>query len=95
MRPVLPVRDHRVSAHELSATTRRHVTVEKLNKAIADAVNAFMELDLIRMWGDGSVVAADGTQVDTFIDNLYALAHLFGFDHATSAQLEGPQLLPA
>ena len=31
-----------------------------------------MELDLIRVWGDGSVVAADGTQVDTFIDNLLA-----------------------
>jgi TnpA family transposase len=61
-----------VSAHELSATARRHVTVEKLNKAIADVVNAFMELDLIRVWGDGSVVAADGTQVDTFIDNLLA-----------------------
>ena len=61
-----------VSAHELSTTARRHVTVEKLNKAIADVVNAFMELDLIRVWGDGSVVAADGTQVDTFIDNLLA-----------------------
>src|SRR6266851_4323518 len=61
-----------VSAHELSATARRHVTVEKLNKAIADVVNAFLELDLIRVWGDGSVVAADGTQVDTFIGNLLA-----------------------
>jgi TnpA family transposase len=43
-----------------------------LNKAIADIVNAFTELDLIKVWGDGSVVAADGTQVDTFIDNLLA-----------------------
>jgi hypothetical protein len=51
-----------VSAHELSTTARRHVTVEKLNKAIADVVNAFMELDLIKVWGDGSVVAADGTR---------------------------------
>jgi TnpA family transposase len=58
--------------HELGATARRHVTVDKLNKAIADVVNAFLELDLIRVWGDGSVVAADGTQVDTFIDNLLA-----------------------
>jgi Tn3 transposase DDE domain/Domain of unknown function (DUF4158) len=61
-----------VTAHELSVTARRHVTVEKLNKAIADVVNAFTELDLIKAWGDGSVVAADGTQVDTFIDNLLA-----------------------
>ena len=46
--------------------------MEKLNKAIADVVNAFAELDLIKAWGDGSAVAADGTQVDTFIDNLLA-----------------------
>ena len=61
-----------VTAHELAATARRHVTVDKLNKAIADVVDAFTELDLIKAWGDGSVVAADGTQVDTFIDNLLA-----------------------
>ena len=35
-------------------------------------MDAFTELDLIKVWGDGSVVAADGTQVDTFIDNLLA-----------------------
>jgi TnpA family transposase len=61
-----------VTAHELSTTARRHVTIEKLNRAIADVVDAFTELDLIKAWGDGSVVAADGTQVDTFIDNLLA-----------------------
>jgi len=27
---------------------------------------------VLGVWGDGSVVAADGTQVDTFIDNLLA-----------------------
>lgn len=61
-----------VSAHELATTSARHVTIGKLNKAIADVVDAFTELDLIKVWGDGSVVAADGTQVDTFIDNLLA-----------------------
>ena len=61
-----------VTAHELSTTSGRHVTIGKLNKAIADIVDAFTELDLIKVWGDGSVVAADGTQVDTFIDNLLA-----------------------
>jgi hypothetical protein len=61
-----------VTAHELSVTSARHVTIDKLNKAIADVVDAFTELDLIRAWGDGSVVAADGTQVETFIDNLLA-----------------------
>ncbi len=61
-----------VTAHELATTSGRHVTIDKLNKAIADVVDAFTELDLIKVWGDGSVVAADGTQVETFIDNLLA-----------------------
>lgn len=31
-----------------------------------------MLLDLVKAWGDGTSVAADGTQMDTFIDNLLA-----------------------
>jgi hypothetical protein len=27
-------------------------------------------------WGDGTTVAADGTQVDTLIDNLLAESHI-------------------
>ena len=61
-----------VSAHELSAITNRHVSVDKINEAITDVVNAFMRLDLVKAWGDGTSVAADGTQMDTFIDNLLA-----------------------
>ncbi|MEU8473141.1 Tn3 family transposase [Streptomyces sp. NPDC029006] len=29
-----------------------------------------------RAWGDGTSVAADGTQMDTFIDNLFAESSL-------------------
>ncbi|HEY8741622.1 MAG TPA: Tn3 family transposase, partial [Chloroflexota bacterium] len=65
-----------VSAHELSATANRHVTVAKLNQAITDVINGFARLDLPKAWGDGSAVAADGTQVDTFIDNLLAEIHI-------------------
>ncbi len=61
-----------VSAHELGATFRRHATLGKVNRASADVVDAFCELDLVRAWGDGAAVAADGTQIDTFIDNLLA-----------------------
>ncbi|WP_411152437.1 Tn3 family transposase [Streptomyces sp. A30] len=59
-----------VSAHELGAITNRHLSVDRINEAIADVVNAFMRLDLVKAWGDGTSVAADGTQMDTFIDNL-------------------------
>ena len=65
-----------VSAHELGATGARHFTTEKLNRASADVVNAYLLLDLVKAWGDGTSVAADGTQVDTLIDNLLAESHI-------------------
>jgi TnpA family transposase len=65
-----------VSAHELGATASRHFTTEKLNQAITDVINAYLHLDLVKAWGDGSSVAADGTQVDTLIDNLLAESHI-------------------
>jgi TnpA family transposase len=61
-----------ISAHEISLAANRHVTLPKLNRAIADVVNGFSELDVVKAWGDGSTVATDGTQVDTYIDNLLA-----------------------
>ena len=61
-----------VSARELSMVRNRHIDLKKLNAAIAAVVNAFAELDVVRAWGDGTAVAADGTQVETYIDNLLA-----------------------
>ena len=61
-----------ITAHEISLAKNRHVTLVKLNKAIAEVVNAFARLDVARAWGDGSSVGTDGTQVDTYIDNLLA-----------------------
>ena len=61
-----------VSARELSMVRNRHIDLKKLNAAIATVVNAFAELDVVKAWGDGTAVAADGTQVETYIDNLLA-----------------------
>jgi TnpA family transposase len=65
-----------VSAHELGATGKRHFTIEKLNQAITDVVNAYLRLDVVKAWGDGSSAASDGTQMDTLIDNLLAESHI-------------------
>ena len=65
-----------ITAHEISLAKNRHASIAKPNKAIAEVVNAFTQLDLTRAWGDGSAVAADGTQVDTYIDNLLAENHI-------------------
>ena len=61
-----------VSARELSMVRNRHIDLKKLNAAIGCVVNAFAELDVVKAWGDGTAVAADGTQVETYIDNLLA-----------------------
>jgi TnpA family transposase len=61
-----------VSGHELSATANRHFSIAKLNEAITDLVNAHAKLDLSRAWGDGTTAAADGTHMDTYLNNLLA-----------------------
>ncbi|MDP9843161.1 Tn3 family transposase [Streptosporangium lutulentum] len=61
-----------VSGHELSMAANRHFSLAKLNEAITDIVNAHAKLDLSRAWGDGTTVAADGTHMDTYLNNLLA-----------------------
>lgn len=61
-----------VSPHEISAPGNQHITATKLNQASADVIDAYMALDVARIWGDGSKVGADGTQIDTWDDNLLA-----------------------
>ncbi|MFE3584438.1 Tn3 family transposase [Streptomyces vinaceus] len=61
-----------VTAHELGAIAQRHVTTRRLGRAGADVIDAYMLLDLVAAWGDGSVAAVDGTMMDTVIDNLLA-----------------------
>ncbi|MFE0061391.1 transposase [Streptomyces sp. NPDC059003] len=61
-----------VSGHELSYVANRHFSITLLNEAIADLVNAHARLDISQAWGDGTAVAADGTHMDTYLNNLLA-----------------------
>ncbi|MER6076394.1 Tn3 family transposase [Streptomyces sp. NPDC001817] len=61
-----------VAAHELAAIAKRHCTAKNLARAGADVVDAHLDLDLVRAWGDGSVAAVDGTMMDAAVDNLLA-----------------------
>jgi TnpA family transposase len=56
----------------LAAIAKRHCTAKNLARADADVVDAHLDLDLVRAWGDGSVVAVDGTMMDAAVDNLLA-----------------------
>jgi TnpA family transposase len=61
-----------VSVHELSLAQNKHTTATKIDKASTVVINAFNQLDVAGMWGDGKVAAADGTQIDTWENNLLA-----------------------
>jgi TnpA family transposase len=61
-----------VSPHEIALPAHKHVTAGTLNRASVDVINAYARLALPKRWGDGSRVAADGTQLDTWTDNLLA-----------------------
>ncbi|MER7313325.1 Tn3 family transposase [Streptomyces halstedii] len=59
-----------VSGHELSYVANKHFSIQLLNEAVADLVNAHARLDISPAWDDGTAVAADGTHMDTYLDNL-------------------------
>ncbi|OLT40047.1 transposase [Saccharomonospora sp. CUA-673] len=65
-----------ISAHELYTTGNKHSTADKVHKCSADVINAFATLDVAGMWGDGQIVAADGSQIDTWNNNLLAESHI-------------------
>lgn len=61
-----------ISPHEISLLGNKHVTAMKLHHASTDVINGFAELDLSRIWGTGKVVATDGSQINTWENNLLA-----------------------
>jgi len=63
----------KVSVHELTLAGNRHTTGSKIEKASATVINAFSKLDVASIWGDGkTTAAADGSQIDTWENNLRA-----------------------
>ncbi len=61
-----------VSVHELSLAGNKHTTATKIDAASVDVIDNFNRLDVASVWGDGKSAAADGTQIDTWEDNLLA-----------------------
>jgi len=61
-----------VSAHELSLAFNKHMHTDRLQAADTDVINHYADLDVAKLWGEGSVVAADGSQIDTWENSLLA-----------------------
>ncbi|GAA1994135.1 hypothetical protein GCM10009838_67980 [Catenulispora subtropica] len=65
-----------VSTHEIYTAGNKHSDPNKIYKSSADVVNAFAKLDVAAMWGDGQTAAVDGSQIDTWENNLLAESHV-------------------
>ncbi len=65
-----------ISAHDIFTTGNKHANPDKICKASADVVNAFAKLDVAQVWGDGQTAAVDGSQIDTWENNLLAESHI-------------------
>lgn len=65
-----------VTPHMLSFINRRHANTQKLNAAIKDIINHYHVFELPKLWGSGKSVAADGTKIDIYEQNLLAEYHI-------------------
>lgn len=65
-----------ITPKEIQFTNQRHITVEKLDRAIKDIVNVFNTLSLPTLWGDVNTVAADGTKLELYSENLLSEYHI-------------------
>lgn len=65
-----------ITPHEIQFTNQRHITAEKLDRAINDVINKFNALSLPTLWGDINVASADGTKLDLYSENLLSEYHI-------------------
>jgi TnpA family transposase len=63
---------NQVTARELARAFHQHCGLDRLHAAETDVINAYHGLDITRLWGDGSTVGTDGSQVPTWDNNLLA-----------------------
>lgn len=54
----------------------KHVTEERLDKAIVAAINAYNRFALPRYWGSGKAASADGTKWNVYEQNLLSEYHI-------------------
>ena len=66
---------NKVSAHQLSYANRHHMGLEQLDAAYRDMTELYLRLPLPKKWGDGTKVAADGTQYDFYEQNMLVGMH--------------------
>ncbi len=66
----------RTTAHQLSVANHRHVTADRLDRALRDIINRYGGCGLPRLWGKEKVAAADGTQFALYAETLQSEYHI-------------------
>jgi TnpA family transposase len=66
----------RTTAHQLATANYRHVTADRLDKALRDIINRYAGFELPRLWGKEKVAAADGTQFGLYAKTLQSEYHI-------------------
>ena len=64
------------TAHQLATANYRHVTADRLDKALRDIINRYAGFELPRLWGKEKVAAADGTQFGLYAKTLQSEYHI-------------------
>ena len=54
----------------------KQVTDDRLDKAIANVINAYNQFDLPRFWGSGQHASVDGTKWELYEQNLMSEYHI-------------------
>jgi TnpA family transposase len=68
--------DEPISPHLLSFVHRRHMGSASLRAACADVLNQYAKFELPTYWGASDKVAADGSLLTTYEDNIQASYHV-------------------
>lgn len=65
-----------LSRKQVAWLNLRHVTEERLDKAIVKVINAYNQFALPKFWGSGKRVSADGTKWNLYEQNLLSEYHI-------------------
>lgn len=66
----------RMTYKHIARINAQHITNKKLEDAIKDIINFYLQFDLPLFWGAGQTAAADGTVFNTYLNNIMAERHI-------------------
>ena len=55
---------------------RQHISIQQLEAAMRDLINAYNLLELPKCWGTGKKAAADGSKFEVYENNLMSEYHI-------------------